>query len=382
MRKWLFRLLIPIGLVATATWFLLQRDTDIPVRVALVDRAAVESTITNSKAGTIRARRRARLSAEVGGRVVEILKRDGELATRGEIIIRLNDASPRAQLTLAEASLRVAEAGRREACIGRDRALRELERKRSLAKGRIISEDLLDSLQSGHDSAQAACVAVSAERDKARAAIVAVEADLAKFVIRAPFDGVIAEVTGEVGEWITPSPPLLTSPAVVDIIDKTSYYVSGPMDEVDSAAIRQGQLAKITVDSHPGQTFPGKVLRVAPYVLDVEAQNRTVEVEVGFDDAEVAAALLPGTSADIEVVLEVHDDVLRIPTSALRDGRTVLVVEDEILVERNVKVGLKNWDFAEILSGVSEAEAVVTSLDRVEVEPGAEVRIEESTDEP
>lgn len=382
MRQWLLRLLIPIGIAAVAVWFWFFRTDPVPVRVAVVERARVESSITNSKAGTIKARRRAQLSAEVGGRVVATLKRTGERVKRDEVIVKLNDATPRAQLTLAQESLRVADAARRQACIARDRALRELNRKRNLAKGKIISEDLLDSLESAHEAAAASCVAVTAERDKAKAAILAAEAGLAKFVIRAPFDGIIAEMTAEVGEWITPSPPLLTAPAVVDIIDPTSVYVSAPMDEVDSGSISPGQRVKITVDSHPGSSFAGRVHRVAPYVLAIETQNRTVEVEAEFDDPELAKSLLAGTSADIEVILEVHEDVLRIPTSALREGRTVLIPEGGVLVEREIEIGLKNWDFAQVTSGLSEGDQVVTSLDRVEVKAGADVEIEDPTDTP
>ena len=102
------------------------------------------------------------------------------------------------------------------------------------------------------------------------------------------------------------------------------------MDEVDSGAIRTGQRAKVT------RRFPsrrlvsrGRVVRVAPYVLDVEAQNRTVEIEVEFDDQEVAARILPGTSADVEVVLEARDQVLRLPTSALLEGNRTLVARTE-----------------------------------------------------
>ena len=126
MRKWLFRLLIPIGIAAVVVWWAFLRSDPIPVRVATVDRANVDSSITNSKAGTIKARRRAQLSAEVGGRVVATVKRTGELVKRDEVIVRLNDATPLAQLKLAQESLRVAEAARRQSCIARDRALREL----------------------------------------------------------------------------------------------------------------------------------------------------------------------------------------------------------------------------------------------------------------
>jgi HlyD family secretion protein len=383
MRKWFFRILIPIGVAAIVLLrFTVFRPESVLVKVVSVERAVVEATITNSKAGTIRARRRAKLSAEVGGRVVAIARREGEWVKQDEVVIRLNDATPRAQLRLAQEGLRVAQAARHEACVARDRALRELNRKRALAKERIMSDDLLDALESAYEAAKASCTAVTAERDKAKAAISAVEADLAKFAIRAPFDGVIAELTAEVGEWITPSPPLLTAPAVLDLIDPSSVYVSAPMDEVDSASVRAGQRAKVTVDSHPGAEFEGRVLRVAPYVLDVEAQNRTVEIEVAFEDAEFASSLLPGTSADVELVLQVQEDVLRIPTSALLEGRTVLLPEDGTLVEREVEIGLKNWDYAEVKGGLAEGQVVVISLDRVDVKAGARVEVEETTVRP
>jgi HlyD family secretion protein len=348
------------------------------VKVVRVERGRVESTVTNTKAGTVRARRRAQLSSEVGGRIVEISHHEGDRVEAGASLLGLNDATQRAQLRLAEEGLRVAEASRHQACIARDRARRELERKRKLAEQAIVSADLLDQLESAYQVASASCNAVTAELDRARAQITAIEVELEKMVIRAPFDGVIAEIAVEVGEWITPSPPLLTAPPVVDVIDPTSLYVSAPMDEVDSAVIRAGQQAKVTVDSHPGDSFPGKVVRVAPYVLDVEAQNRTVEIEVELDDPEVAATLLPGTSADVEVVLEARDGVLRLPTSALLEGNRTLVARDGRLVEQPVEIGLRNWDWAEIREGLSADQAVVISLDRVEVKAGARVQVEET----
>jgi len=234
----------------------------------------------------------------------------------------------------------------------------------------VASEDRLDALQYSYDSARVACETAKAELAQARARRDAAEAELSKTVISAPFNGIIAEVNVEVGEWVTPSPPLLTSPPVIDLIDPTSIFVSAPMDEVDSGAIRAGLAVKLTVDSRPGETFAGTVSRVAPYVLDQEAQNRTLEIEISIDDAEVAASLLPGTSADAEVILEKRSLVLRIPTSALLRGRTVLVLTDGRLVEREVRLGLRNWQFAEVLNGLALGEQVVVSLDKIEIEPG------------
>jgi HlyD family secretion protein len=341
------------------------------VRVVRVERGVVEATVTNSKAGTVKARWRSRIAAEIGGRVVTVVHREGALVKAGEPLVRLSDATQRAQLELAREGMAVARAQEQDACLRRDRARRELERNRKLADSDVLSDDGLDALEYAADSARVACDGARAERARAAAQMTSAQADLAKTVIVAPFAGVVAELNVEVGEWVTPSPPLLTSPAVVDLIDPTAIYVTAPMDEVDSGQIRVGLPVKVSVDSRPDEIFAGRVSRVAPYVIDVEAQNRTLEIEVEIDDRARAGALLPGTSADVEVVLESREGVLRIPTTALLQNRRVLVLTKGRLEERAVELGLQNWRHAEVRAGLEADEEVVVSLDDVDVEVGA-----------
>lgn len=368
-----------IALVALLRMTVFAPDP-IEVRVAEVVRGPVQSTITNSKAGTVEARRRSRIAAEIGGRVVEVRYREGARVKAGEILVRLAEESLRAKLEQAKEGVPVAAARLEDACLRRDRAKRELARTERLAEKNVASEDRLDALRYGFDSARVACEAAKAELAQARASLRAAESELAKSAIVAPFEGVVAEVNVEVGEWVTPSPPLLTSPAVIDLIDPTSIYVSAPMDEVDAGAIRPGLPVRVSVDSRAGESFAGHVARVAPYVLDTEAQNRTLEIEVSIDDAKVAESLLPGTSADAEVILEMRPDVLRIPASALLRSEQVLVLEDGVLVERPVGLGLRNWQYAEVTSGVAEGDLVVIALDAKEIVAGARARAEERID--
>lgn len=343
----------------------------IEVRVGAVARGLVESTVTNSKAGTVAARRRSRIASEIGGRVIEVARREGDAVKKGEALVRLADVSYAAQLELARQGVAVSKSRLEDQCLRRDRARRELGRFEKMAERNVASEDRVDALRYAFDSARVACEASRAELAQARAQLQSAEAEKAKTVIAAPFNGIVAEVNVEVGEWVTPSPPLLTSPSVVDLIDPKSIYVSAPMDEVDSGEIRAGLPVKLTVDSKPGQVFRGSVSRVAPYVVDLEAQNRTLEIEVELDDRALAATLLPGTSADAEVILEARKDVLRVPTSALLQNQTVLLLEDGELVEREVELGLRNWQFAEVRAGLAEGEEIVIALDKVEIEAGA-----------
>lgn len=377
MRRWAIRVgvlavLVVLGWLGWRTWL---RDEPVPVRVVTVERGAVSATVTNSKAGTVKARRRAQLAPQASGLVAAIPFREGAHVKAGEVILRLEDSTQQAATTLAREQLAVARARHERACLEASRAERELNRNRELAHQSIIPTDTLDALESRWELAVAACQVALAEVSQADAGVASAETELAKTLLRAPFDGVVAEVATEVGEWVSPSPPLLSIPAVLDLIDPTSLYISAPMDEVDSMRVRVGQEVRVTLDPLPGRSFPGRVVRVAPYVLDIEAQNRTVEIEVELDGADEPPTVLAGTSSDVEVVLDTRDDVLWIPTQALIEGERVLLVEDDVLVERKVRPGLRNWDRTEIIEGLSAGERVVTSLERADVRAGARVTV-------
>lgn len=360
------------GVVLRMTVF---RKEPVPVTVFRVAPGKVEETVTNSKAGTVQSRHRASLSTELGGRVEKLPARKGDHVRAGQVLLELARADYRAQVVLSERALDAARASAREACSGAEQAARDLARYSRLSRDEIVSQEVLDQYQSRRDVAQASCDAARAGAQQASAALEVARVNLGKTVLRAPFDGIVADLKTEVGEWITPSPPGIPIPPVLEVIDPDSIYVSAPMDEVDVGKIRAGQPVRITMDAYPGRAFTGRVTRVAPYVLDVQEQNRTFEIEVEFDDAAFARTLLPGTSADVEVVLDARDGVLRIPSYALIEGGKVLVARDGTLASVPVKTGLRNWEFVEIDSGLGRGDAVVVSLDRVEVREGARIRI-------
>jgi HlyD family secretion protein len=192
---------------------------------------------------------------------------------------------------------------------------------------------------------------------QADAALDAARATLEKTVITAPFDGVVLDITTEVGEWISPSPPGVFIPPVVDVIDPENLYV------------------RITLDAFRGRSFAGTLTYVASFVETREEQNRTLAVEAVFTEDALPANLLAGLSADVEVVLDSRGDVLRVPTYALLEGDRVLVARDGKLRSQEVKTGLRNWEFTEIESGLEAGDQVVVSLDRPEVKAGARAAV-------
>ena len=382
METWSYRILFLVGVVAlifgVKAW--LFEPDPVPVKVFRAEIGHVEETVTNSRAGTVTARQRAHLSAEIGGRVVAVPFEKGDRVTKGEVLLRLNDATEKATLNRTRGDLVVVKAQQNRACLEADRAKREHARFLDLSKKELVSIDELDRVASKAHATAAACEAMKAGVERAKAAIQEAKAQLDKTVLRAPFSGILGEVQVDVGEWITPAPPGVPIPAVLDLIDQTSIYISAPMDEVDSAKIHMTQEVRVTIDPYPGQSYKGYVTEVSAFVKDVEEQNRTVDIEVELEDREFAKSLLPGTSADVEVILSVQKNVLRIPRPSLLEGNKVWIVKQDRLVEQTIEVGLKNWDYVEVISGIQEGEAVVSSLDQEDVEVGHPVIIEEMTD--
>ncbi len=361
--------------VAAAAWY--WGRPELPeVRVARVERGNVEKTVANTRAGTVKAIRRGRISPSTSGQVVHLPIREGLHVKAGELLLELWNDDVRAELAVARANTKAANARADQTCIQAHWAQREAGRLRRLHKQGSVAEEARDRAVAEEETATAGCRAARAETLMARHKVAAAAAALARTRLFAPFAGVVAEVNAELGEIVTPSPIGIPTPPAVDLIDTETLLVSAPIDEVDASAVRVGMPARISLDAFPGETFRGTVTRLAPYVLDVEKQARTVEVEITFAANTTDDRLLPGYSADAEIIVEVAENVLRLPSEALLDDKRVLIVNDDNMVEaQTVTSGIRNWDFTAVLEGLEEGDRVIVSANRAALTPGTTVRV-------
>ncbi|TFG87999.1 MAG: efflux RND transporter periplasmic adaptor subunit [Chromatiales bacterium] len=365
-----FGLLGLIALIALVVWYS-TRPKPVAVTVAEVGRGAVLATVANTRAGTVDACDRARLAPPMGGQIARLPFKEGDRVQKGDILVELWNEDQRAQVSQAEREAVSARSRTREACVTATVAAKNAVRIRQLRTQNLVSEGETERAVGDADSRAAGCDAARDQEKVSQARIDVARAQLERTILRAPFTGVIAEINGEVGEFVTPSPVGIPTPPTVDLVDGSCLYISAPIDEVDAPLVRAGQRASITLDAFPGRHFPGVVRRVAPYVLDVEKQARTVEVEAEIENPE-KYNLLPGYSADVEIILENREDVLRVPAQSILDGKRVLVLNTGagVLESRPIKKGVSNWEYSEIVSGLDAGELVVTSVDREGVADG------------
>jgi len=370
--KYLPYFIVLLLLIITAWYF--TRPEPPRVQLANVERGIVEATVSNTRAGTVKACRRAKLSSPSGGQIARLLVRKGEHVKANQVLLELWNNDLQAQASLAQQQLSTTQSQAKQACLQADLAEKEADRARQLQAKGFISVEGLDQRTSAARVARAGCEAARSQIEQSKSRIAAAHAGLDRMVLRAPFDGIVADISGELGEYATPSPPGIPTPPAIDLIDDRCLFVSAPIDEVDAANIKAGQVARISLDAIKGKTYTGRVKRVAPYVLELEKQARTVEVEVDFIESPRAENLLVGYSADVEIIHARHENVLRIPTQALLEGKKVLLYEaDGVLIERTVTTGLANWEQTEITAGLIEGDQIVLTLDQEGVKAGMKV---------
>jgi HlyD family secretion protein len=344
-----------------------------------VDRGRVESSIANTRAGSVDACQRTKLSTILGGRIEYLGVKEGDHVKKGQLLLKLWNDDQKAQVNLAATQLELSRRRVTEACTVAANAVREADRTTQLREKGFVSTSKEDQARTDADAKTASCETAKADVKQSEARLAATRVEQRRISLIAPFDGTVAKIVGELGEYSTPSPPGVPTPPAIDLIDESCLYVTAPMDEVDAPRIKVGQPVRIKMDAFGKRDFPGRVRRVAPYVTAVEKQARTVDVEVDFAKPEDIKGLLVGYSADVEVVLETKDNVLRVPTAAVQEGGKVLVLSgDGVLEERRLKTGLSNWEYTEVLEGLSPGDRIVVSLEKEGVKAGARAVADET----
>ena len=365
-----------IIIVLLFSW--IKRAKPIDVIITSVEQGEVQRTVTNTRAGTLKACRRAGLSPSIGGQIARLPVKEGDIVKKGQVLLEMWNDDLNAQVSLAKSEILASQSRIKEACVIANVAKNEAKRLTALRKKGLASDDASERAVGEAKARQAACQAAKSSTEVSRARLAVAQASLERTQLKAPFDGTVAEITGELGEFVTPSPIGVPTPPAVDIIDTSCLYVLAPIDEVDAPEIKPNMPARISLDAYAKKFFKGKVRRIAPYVLDREKQARTVDIEVNFIIENDNLNMLPGYSADVEIILDSHANVIRIPTEALLEGQKVYVYDkdNKSIYAKEVKTGLSNWKYTEVLEGLTQGEQIVISIDRDGVTDGADVKIE------
>ena len=355
-----------IAVIALSSFMFAGEEKPIKVLSVKPEIRNVEKTVSNTRAGTIDACRRSKMSPAAAGQISVLHVKEGDSVKEGDILLELWNKETKARVTASERSSD-------QACIVSAKAERDASRANELYAKGLTSEEAKETAVANAESTMAACNAAVAQ-------VEVTKASLERTMLIAPFDGIVAEIEGKLGEYVTPSPVGVATKPTLDLIDNTCLYIKAPIDEIDAPDVRSGMKANITMDAFGEEEFLATVTRVAPYVLDLERQARTVEIEATFDNPQ--QYLLPGYSADVTIFIDTSEETLGLPTQAImRRDKVYVIGDDNVIENRQLETGLSNWEFTEVLSGLELDDRIVLSVDRTGVKDGAKVEIEKSDEE-
>ncbi len=350
-----------------------------------VDRGEVVAKVTAS--GKLRALNTIKVGSEVSGQILRVFVDFNSQVSAGQVLAEIDPTRFRARVQQGQAQVSLAQAGLLQAQANATRAVTDLQiqqreygRRRDLEAGGFVSKSGLDTATSQLATARAAVKSSAAQVASARAQISQASAELAsaqldmrRTRIIAPTSGVIINTLVEPGTTVAAS---FQTPNLFEIAaDTTRMQVEASVDEADIGQVRPNQQVRFTVDAYPEESFQASVRQIRK--ASTEVQN-VVSYLVILDVANPEGKLLPGMTANVEIITGRAADVLRAPTMALRfrprsadlpKGKdkpdpakpTVFVVSSDPYkpAARVVKTGLAGEDYVEVIDGLRPGDKLI-----------------------
>ncbi len=319
-----------------------------PQRPPAVEVAKVEKAMLvdeTQSVGSLRSFQGVMLRPEVGGRVSQILFKDGQKVKKGQVLVQFDDQLPAAQLAQAKAELSIAQANH--------------TRNQELVSQNFISKRSLDESDAALQVAQAK--------------LALAQATLQRLKVLAPFDGTAGLRQINVGDYLKDGTDM------VNVEDIEAVLLDFRLAERFQTKIKPGQKAQVTMDALPGRKFTAVVQAIDPLI---DANGRSVGVRGCIDNRQMQ--LRPGMFARVNAVFGERDDALVIPEEAIvpQGGRSTVIRivagpnKDELVSERvTVKIGIRQPGRVEILEGLAMGDSVVVAGQQRLQKDGTLVRV-------
>lgn len=288
-----------------------ERKAPIRYRTAAVDRGAVVSVV--SATGTINPVVSVQVGTQVSGMIKSLHADFNSRVKAGDVVAVIDPEPFKARRDQAASNLEMARSNVARAKADLAQRKRELDRVQSLIAQQFVSQNDVDVALTNFQSAEAQVRVSEAQVKQAEAALNSAELDLKYTVIRSPVDGIVVARNVEVGQTVAAS--FATPNLFLIALDLTKMQVDTNVSESDIGGITEGKDASFTVDAYPGVRFAGAIrqVRLAP----INVQNVvTYNVVVAVDNQDLR--LKPGMTANVSIVVAQKDQVVKVPSAALR----------------------------------------------------------------
>jgi RND family efflux transporter MFP subunit len=372
-RRWIawLAVLIVVCAAGIGVWTWITRERPIQVETVTVsERAAGSQAAVLNASGYVTARRRATVASKITGKLIEVNVEEGMAVREGQVLARLDDATLRATLALAEAQADAARRGVRENEVRLKEANLMLTRMSRLIKDGLVTQAELEAAEAQVDSFDARILAAHEQVRVAEQQVALAKTNLDDTIIRAPFSGVAISKDAQPGETVSPvsAGGGFTRTGICTIVDMQSLEIEVDVNEAYINRVRPGQDVSAALDAYPDAPIPARVITTVP---TADRQKATVLVRIGFN--ELDSRILPDMGVKVTFLRD--DDsgadlgaarpVTLVPKSAIRtegERSYAFVVSSTGIVDRRaVTTGGTDGDRLEVLAGLTAGERVVVS---------------------
>jgi len=353
MRAGLAAALFPLLLATACSRKASNPDAATPILVVPMVRVAPRNLdLTIDITGSLVSAAAVEVKTEFAGRLVAMLKKEGDPVRQGELLAQLDDTDARLSLGQARAALEVAQAALERARVAGDHARAELDRAQNLVKsGGITDRDLLTAYTTDRD-ARAQDKVAEAQVEQAKQAVALAEKHWRDCRILSPISGEVERKFLNPGGWLDGSVLLYR------LVDNQRLELETYVASSELGRVQKGQKVRFTVAAFPGETFEGAIKNIS---AAVDMLNRSALLRAAVPNP--AGRLRAGMFIKGSIVVGAKPDALVVPVSALwrRSGQApfLYVAVNNQARKREVKTGQEADDSIEITSGLAGGETVI-----------------------
>jgi HlyD family secretion protein len=299
-----------LGLIVVA-WNLRPKPQPPPYRTAAVERGSITETVAAS--GTLQALITVDVGSQISGQISDVKVDFNDQVHKGQVMAIIEPSTFQSRVTQEQADVNAAEAATRQAEAQAANAKADYARKTELVDKGVYSPSVLDLAKATWLNSDAAVAAARARVGQTRALLAANQVDLKRTVIVAPIDGVVVDRKINPGQTVAAS---FQAPVLFTLAqDLSKLQVKISVDEADVGQVREGQTVRFSVDAFPDEQFRGLVTQVRKQPT---TEQNVVAYTVIAEADNPALKLLPGMTANADVVIDTHPNVLKVPAAALR----------------------------------------------------------------
>jgi HlyD family secretion protein len=348
----------------------------VSVQTAVVARQDLQAKVTAN--GKVQAQKKVDISATIPGQVTQLAVREGDIVTKGQLLLQIDAVNPRAAARSSEFSmqalLRDLDGGR----FTRDQAKADAARAEENYRGGVIPEATLQQARTAAATAEASLSAVERRVDQARATLEGAQDNLAKTTVRSPIDGIVTARRVEEGEVAVIGVQNSPGTVLLTISDMSVVEPEMEVDETSIPSVTVGQEAVIRIDAYPNQTFKGTVTEVGSSPILTASQTEAIKFKVKIRIDNPPKGIRPGLSVQADILTGFAAQAVTIPIQALvlreiehkageqpargapRDEEGVWVVDAGKVRFQALKTGLLGELSLEVKDGLTGGETIVT----------------------